>query len=33
MKSDWDDAPDYIRNKKPSPWRMVAILGGGSAIQ
>lgn len=33
MKSDWDDAPDYIRsNKKPSPWRMVAILGVGSTI-
>lgn len=33
MKSDWDDAPDYLRNKKrPDPWRMVAILGVGSAI-
>lgn len=33
MKSDWDDAPDYIRNnKKPSPWRTVVILGVGSAI-
>jgi hypothetical protein len=33
MKSDWDDAPDYIRNnKKQSPWRMVVILGVGSAI-
>ncbi|MDH1261389.1 hypothetical protein [Pseudomonas sp. GD03944] len=33
MKSDWDDAPDYLRSKKkPSPWRMVAILGVGSAI-
>lgn len=33
MKSDWDDAPDYIRNnKKPSPWRMVAIMGVGTAI-
>lgn len=33
MKSDWDDAPDYIRNnKKPSPWRTVVILGVGSVI-
>lgn len=33
MKSDWDDAPDYLRSKKKSaPWRMVAILGVGSAI-
>lgn len=33
MKSDWDDAPDYLRNdKKQSPWRMVVILGVGSAI-
>lgn len=33
MKSDWDDAPGYLRNKKkPGPWRMVAILGVGSAI-
>ena len=33
MKSDWDDAPDYIRNnKKSSPWRTVVILGVGSAI-
>lgn len=33
MKSDWDDAPDYIRNnKKQSPWRTVVILGVGSAI-
>ena len=33
MKSDWDDAPDYIRNnKKQSPWPMVVILGVGSAI-
>lgn len=32
MKSDWDDAPDYIRNnRKPSPWRTVVILGVGSA--
>ncbi|WP_234035835.1 hypothetical protein [Ectopseudomonas mendocina] len=33
MKSDCEDAPDYLRNKKkPGPWRMVAILGVGSAI-
>lgn len=33
MKSDWDDAPDYLRSKKKTgPWRMVAILGVGSAI-
>ena len=33
MKTDWDDAPDYLRSKKrPDPWRMVAILGMGSAI-
>lgn len=33
MKSDWDDAPDYLRSKKkPGSWRMVAILGVGSAI-
>lgn len=33
MKSDRDDAPDYLRSKKkPGPWRMVAILGVGSAI-
>ena len=33
MKSDWEDAPDYLRSKKkPGPWRMVAILGVGSAI-
>ncbi|WFC62635.1 hypothetical protein EWH21_13210 [Pseudomonas sp. REST10] len=33
MKSDWDDAPDHLRSKKkPGPWRMVAILGVGSAI-
>jgi hypothetical protein len=33
MKSDWDDAPGYIRNnKKQSPWRTVVILGVGSAI-
>lgn len=33
MKSDWDDAPDHLRSKKkPCLWRMVAILGVGSAI-
>ncbi len=33
MKTDWDDAPDYLRSKKkPGLWRMVAILGVGSAI-
>ena len=33
MKSNRDDAPDYLRSKKkPGPWRMLAILGVGSAI-
>lgn len=33
MRSDWDDAPEYLRNrKKPSPWRFLAILGIGSAL-
>lgn len=33
MKSDWDDAPEYIRSKKKdSPWRFVAILGIGSVV-
>ncbi|WP_301362200.1 hypothetical protein [Stutzerimonas nitrititolerans] len=33
MRSDWDDAPEYLRNrKKPSPWRFLAILGIGSAV-
>lgn len=33
MNTDWDDAPDYLHiKKKPGPWRMVAILGVGSAI-
>ncbi len=33
MRSDWDDAPEYLRNrKKPSPWRFLAILGVGSAV-
>lgn len=33
MKTNWEDAPDYLRSrKKPGQWRMVAILGVGSAI-
>ena len=33
MRSDWDDAPEYIRNrKKPGPWRFLAIMGIGSAV-
>lgn len=33
MKSDWDDAPAYIRGKKKqSSWRMVVFLGLGSVI-
>lgn len=32
MKTDWDDAPDYLRSKKQSPWRTVITLGVGSAI-
>ncbi|QFT22352.1 hypothetical protein FIV02_12290 [Pseudomonas sp. THAF187a] len=33
MKANKEDIPDYIRSKKkPGPWRMVAILGVGSAI-
>ncbi|MGM3388803.1 hypothetical protein KXR94_14255 [Stutzerimonas stutzeri] len=33
MRSDWDDAPEYLRNrKKPSSWRLLAILGIGSAV-
>lgn len=33
MKSEWDDAPEYLRNrKKPSPWRFLAIMGIGSAV-
>ncbi len=33
MRSDWDDAPEYLRNrKKPNPWRFLTILGIGSAI-
>lgn len=33
MKSEWDDAPEYLRNrKKPGPWRFLAIMGIGSAV-
>lgn len=33
MRSDWDDAPEYLRSKKKdSPWRFVAIVGIGSVI-
>ncbi|MGA6099191.1 hypothetical protein ACPESN_15150 [Stutzerimonas marianensis] len=33
MKSEWDDAPEYLRSKKKdSPWRFVAILGIGSVV-
>ena len=32
MKADRDDAPEYLRSKRESPWRMVAVLGLGSAI-
>lgn len=33
MRSNWDDTPEYLRNRKtPSPWRFLAILGIGSAI-
>ncbi len=33
MRTDWDDAPEYLRTKKKdSPWRFVAILGIGSVI-
>lgn len=32
MKADRDDAPEYLRGKRGSPWRMIAILGVGSAI-
>ncbi len=33
MRSDRDDAPEYLRNrKKQSPWRFLAILGIGSAV-
>ncbi|QGZ32163.1 hypothetical protein [Stutzerimonas stutzeri] len=33
MKSEWDDAPEYLRSrKKQGPWRFLAILGIGSAV-
>ncbi|WP_254621457.1 hypothetical protein [Stutzerimonas stutzeri] len=33
MRSDWEDAPEYLRGKrKDSPWRFVAILGIGSVV-
>ncbi len=33
MRSDWDDVPEHLRNrKKPNPWRFLAILGVGSAV-
>jgi hypothetical protein len=32
MQADMDDMPDYLRAKKKNPWRMVAIVGIGSAI-
>lgn len=32
MKADRDDAPEYLRSKRGSPWQMVAVLGLGSAI-
>ena len=32
MHVDKDDIPEYLRRKTRSPWRMVAILGVGSAI-
>ena len=33
MKVDRDDVPDYLRsNKKRGPWRVLTILGVGSAI-
>ncbi|MCI0918252.1 hypothetical protein JNA64_13855 [Pseudomonas stutzeri] len=33
MRSDWDDAPEYLRSKKKdTPWRFVAILGIGSVV-
>lgn len=33
MKTEWDDAPEYLRNrKKPGPWRFLAIMGIGSAV-
>lgn len=33
MRAEKDDIPDYLRpSKKQGPWRMLAILGVGSAI-
>lgn len=32
MKADRDDAPEYLRTKKQGPWRMLVVLGVGSAI-
>ncbi|MBC8650700.1 hypothetical protein GYM54_07965 [Pseudomonas sp. MTM4] len=33
MRSDWDDAPEYLRSrKKQGPWLFLAILGFGSAV-
>ena len=33
MRSDWDDAPEYLRSrKKQGPWRFLAILGIGSTV-
>ena len=33
MKADFDDAPEYLRaRKKPSHWRLIAIMGIGSAV-
>ena len=33
MRSDWDDAPEYLRSrKKQGPWRFLAVLGIGSAL-
>lgn len=33
MRSEWDDTPEYLRNrKKSSPWRLLAFLGIGSAV-
>lgn len=33
MRSDWDDAPEYLRNRKQqSRWRFLAILAIGSVI-
>lgn len=33
MRSNSDDAPEYVRNKKkPSPWRFLTILGICSAV-